>query len=524
MTFINQLLPLQIEKPARPDDSPSSAVPLAGLTAVYLVAPIFLFAWSWLKWPFALAVTLMAGCFVLVALRDAWHAHNRTSLWKQLRPLWPALGILCAWLLLSGIGGFGSQVGDYEANNALFLGLVDGNWPLQIAFKGQTVYVVYYMAYFLPAAGIGKLFGWAAANVFILVWALCGILLAFAWFRRMLSVRARVWPLLLAALVFCLASGMDSVGYYLFQGNPFEWGKHLENWATLFQFSSQTSLLYWVPQQALAAWLMAGLTFGCLDDPRLFRYLGMSIAAGILWSPFGVLGVAPYVLAVGITLVARKQARVLFAPLPLGMNLAALGIGAIHLLYISSNQYNFPTGMLWKLAEDRRASLTTAAEFWLVEFGLLAVCALLLDILIRRLHKANKLTGSGDALPRGWLWLVCLILSGLPLFKMGYNNDIVMRASIPSLFFFWAFVSQVLLETGLRLKTWRIRLVRALLIGLLLVGSYTSLSEIGRLVTLYHFGPPASDTVKPIANANADHIVAQRIGNSDSLFFRLLGR
>ena len=66
--------------------------------------------------------------------------------------------------------------------------------------------------------------------------------------------------------------------------------------------------------------------------------------------------------------------------------------------------------------------------------------------------------------------------------------------------------------------------MRRLLIGLLLVGSYTSLSEISRSVTLYHFGPPAISSVKSIANANADYIVAQRIGNSDALFFRRLGR
>jgi hypothetical protein len=317
---------------------------------------------------------------------------------------------------------------------------------------------------------------------------------------------------------------MDGIGYYLFQDNPFRWGEHLENWARLFQFSSQTSLLYWVPQQALAAWLMAGLTFGCLNDPRLFRYLGMSVAAGILWSPFGVVGVAPYVLAVGITLLVRKQARALVAPLPLGMNLAAVGIGIIHLLYISSNQYSFPIGLLWKLAKDRRAYLTTAVEFWWVEFGLLAGCALLLGIMNHRARQANHVPGPGAALPRGWLWLVGLILSGLLLFKMGYNNDLVMRASIPSLFYFWAFVCGVLLETGLPRRTWRTRLVRWLLVGLLLVGSYTSLSEIGRSVYLYHFGPPAVDSVKIIALADAPHIVAQRIGKSDALFFRILGR
>jgi hypothetical protein len=520
----NHSIRLHSEGPSQPNVTATSAVPLAGLTVMYLVLPVFLFAWGWLKWPFALAVTLAAGFLFLIALRDIWRERDRLNFWKRLRPLWPALAILCAWLLLSGIGGFGSQNGDYTDNNALFRGLIEGNWPLQIVFKGQSVPVVYYLAYFLPAAGIGKLFGWGVANIFILFWALIGVLLAFAWFRRLISVRSRVWPLLVAALLFCLASGMDVAGFYVFQHNPFEWGEHIENWAKIFQLSSQTSLLYWVPQQALAGWLMAGLTHACLDDPRLFRYLGMALAAGILWSPFATAGIAPFLLVTGIALLVKKQSRILFAPLSLGLNLASVGIGAIHLLYISSNQYNFPMGLLWNLVKDRRAYLTTVAEFWLLEFGLLAGAALLLRLLAHRAQKTGGMSARAVVLPWGWLGLACLILSGLLLFKMGYNNDLVMRASIPSLFFFWAFVGQALMKTGSPLKNWPIRAARLVLIGLLLVGSYTSLSEIGRSIYLYHFGPPALSDIKPIATASAAHIIGQRVGDGSSFFFRILSR
>ncbi len=508
-----------IPPPEKPTAPPSS-LPLAALTALYLLLPALLFAWGWLRTPYALAVTLVIVIACFFALRDAWRERDRIPLRQRLSPLWPALLLLLAWMLLSGVGGFGLQNGDYKSSNALLRGLIESDWPLQIEFERQTVHVVYYLAYFLPAAAVGKAFGWNAANIFIFPWALTGVLLAFGWFRRLTAPPAKPWPTLGLALLFCLASGLDAVGYYTTPETPFQWGAHIENWAKLFQFSSQTTLLYWVPQQALAAWLMAGLTLACLDDPRLVRYLGMAVAAGILWTPFGVVGAAPYLLAAGITLLVRKQARVLFAPLSVGLNLGAALIAAIHALYISSNRYDFPIGLLWTLAEDRRAYLQTALEFWLLEFGLLAACAAAIRLLRRAAPESEKRPG----LPPGWLALLCLILSALPLFKMGYNNDLVMRASVPSLFYFWIFLGQTFMGTApARRRGWN-RALTILLILLLLAGSYTSLSEIIRSVNNFHFGPPDIEDVKPIAEATYPHIVAQRVGNDESFFFRLLGR
>lgn len=504
------------EKPT----APLSPLPLAALTTLYLLLPALLFAWGWLRTPYALTVTLIAGIAAFFARQDAWRERDRTPFHRRLRSLWPALLLLLAWLLLSGVGGFGLQNGDYKSSNALLRGLIESDWPLQIEFEHQTVHVVYYLAYFLPAAAVGKAFGWGAANIFIFFWTLTGILLAFGWFRRLTGLPARVWPTLALTLLFCLASGLDAVGHYTDPETPFQWGAHIENWAKLFQFSSQTTLLYWVPQQALAAWLMAGLTLACLDDPRLVRYLGLAVTAGILWTPFGVVGTAPYLLAGGITLLVRKQARLLLAPLPVALNLGAGLVAVIHALYILSNRYAFPIGLLWTLAEDRDAYLWTALEFWLLEFGLLAACAAVIHLLGRAASQGEKKAG----LPPGWLGLLCLILSALPLFKMGYNNDLVMRASIPSLFYFWLFIGQAFLGAAPpRRRGWSLAL-RIVLLLLLLAGSYTSFSEIIRSVNNFHFGPPNLEEVKPIAEASYPHIVAQRIGNNESFFFRLLGR
>ena len=190
----------------------------------------------------------------------------------------------------------------------------------------------------------------------------------------------------------------------------------------------------------------------------------------------------------------------------------------MHLFYISSNQYDFPSGLLWNLAKDRSEYLSILVAFWLLEFVLPACTVLWL---------ARALRHNEDGISKirwGMFALAGLILMILPLFKMGYSNDIVMRGSIPSLMILWAFAARVLLDATRYLKRWQIALPFAVLAIFLLIGSYTSFSEIGRSVYRMRFGPPALDTVKPIAESTYPHIVAQRIGQDDTFFYRYLGR
>lgn len=497
---------------------------LAPLTTFYLLVPVPFFAFGWLRYPFdwltaAIAILGMGvtACVLVPASRQAS--------WDKLKPLlrsfWPALLLILIWTGLSGIGGFGLQNGDYKSHNALLKTLIFDAWPLRITFEGEVVNIVYYVGYYLPAAAFGKLFGWTAANIFIFIWALAGVWLSFSWFRR-IGGNSREeqcwWKLLLGALVFCIASGMDVIGYYGYQTNPFEWGEHIEHWADVVQYTSQTALLYWVPQHTLAAWLVAGLTYDCLDDAHSFRYLGLAIAASVLWSPFGMAGIAPYLLGLLIVFVWKKQFRALFEFSSLPLNIASLWLAATHLLYISSNQYDFPSGLLWNLVQDRSKYVSTLVVFWLLEFVLLT------GVLVWLAYEIRRHENGASKMQWGVLALASLVLMVLPLFKMGYSNDIVMRGSIPSLLVLWAFATRVLLDATQHLKHRRVALPFALLVLFLLIGSYTSFSEIGRSVYRMRLGPPALGTVKPMAEASYPHIVAQRIGLDDTLFYRYLGR
>jgi hypothetical protein len=63
-----------------------------------------------------------------------------------------------------------------------------------------------------------------------------------------------------------------------------------------------------------------------------------------------------------------------------------------------------------------------------------------------------------------------------------------------------------------------------LLVGVVLLGARTSLSEIARSIKFYHFGPPPLESVVAMADADRPHLVEQRVGDPETFFFRYLAR
>ena len=169
------------------------------------------------------------------------------------------------WLSLSGAGGVGYQNADYRASNAILKDLTTQPWPLRLTLDSTVTPVIYYVGYYLPAAAAGKLAGWYVANAVLFLWTAVGVFLAFAWFLRLAGGRrASSW---ITALIFSFAGGLDAVGFYLLTPKPFDLDSHVDTWAGYFQYSSNTTLLYWVPQHAIAAWLITGLVLNAARHP-----------------------------------------------------------------------------------------------------------------------------------------------------------------------------------------------------------------------------------------------------------------
>jgi hypothetical protein len=279
---------------------------LVGASLIYLLLPVALFLAGWLRW--TLALPLLA--LLLLALRAIVRGTDRPVAvegerigrpGRRLRQLVPLLVIATLLLGMSGTGGVGYQDTDWLKHNAVLKDLIDRPWPVTYEFDGQQIPLVYYVAYYLPAAAVGKALGWAAANWALLAWSLGGAILTLLWFQ-LLARRADRRTLLL----FAVFSGLDIAGQLFTRqviapirpevGALLTW-THLEGWAVGWQYSANATLLFWVPNQALAGWLATGLiAYGLLNPSReLDALFCTSLVA--FWSPFVALGLLPYLVA-----------------------------------------------------------------------------------------------------------------------------------------------------------------------------------------------------------------------------------
>jgi len=167
--------------------------PLRSITTIYLLLPALLFSWGWLRFPFSLVSTVFITLFMLSAILDLKRTDrthqqglNFISYTKNkgrfLTYVSLVFLLIVTWLIFSGVGGFGYQNADYTASNALLKDLIIQDWPPTIIVGEIQKPIVYYMAYYLPAAAVGKMLGWVPANLFLFIWTLFGALLAFIWF------------------------------------------------------------------------------------------------------------------------------------------------------------------------------------------------------------------------------------------------------------------------------------------------------------------------------------------------------
>ncbi len=111
----------------------------------------------------------------------------------------------------------------------------------------------------------------------------------------------------------------------------------------------------------------------------------------------------------------------------------------------------------------------------------------------------------------------------LPFFRMGSFNDLVMRASIPSLFVFWAFVARIITGASLRVRIKYNYAYMAVLL-IVLIGFFPSFAEIARSVRYYQVGPPPLEKVHTTLSLEDTEFDLQRIGLEDTVFFHYLGK
>jgi hypothetical protein len=329
--------------------------------------------------------------------------------------------------------------------------------------KGSETLLRTSLAYYLPPALVGKMLGLSAAHAAMLAWTAIGTILFLLQVLSMFPARLGAVVLVSAAVV--LFSGLDIVGCLLNRGPRFwhYWNvtTHLEWWADTYQFSSMTTQLFWVPNHALGGWLMIGLLYRAGAAAQFQMLLPILVVAAALWSPLTVVGLLPFVVCMMAAWVFRQGSLRLLRPDIWGPALlVAAAVGGY--LALDPTHIRKGVALAGEPLGDMVIDVIRQLQFFLLEAGLIGFAILMLR-------------------PSSELILALLILAVLPFAYLGPGNDLVMRASIPSLAVLMIGACRALLD---KTTATRATLKKAALGGLLAVGAATPLAEFARAAIL----------------------------------------
>ncbi len=387
------------------------------LSILYLTLPFIIFCMGWLRLSVAIPITAI----ILWAL---WKLFTQSPIPNYQFPNYQTtfylLLLTALWLLLSGIGGYTFQNWDHHWRNAVLRDLITYDWPVIYSSpeKGPITMLVYYVGYFLPAAWIGKFFGWQAANFVLFLWTWLGVLIV----TVQLGNALKTSPVKLALLLI-LFSGLDSLGALFFASDYptlFPPIQHLEIWSgNLLQYSSFTTQLFWVFNQAVPAWICIALLAdkSPTSNYQLPNYL-FTFSLCFFFAPFAALGLLPYLL---IEWFKQTDFKSPFKNLRLDTLLASGIIVLISFLYFSSNTAAQERGL-------QAIALKDFLAFFLLEGGILW-------LFLAPLKWRD---------PR---WVVTgLLLAVIPFIQLGSGRDFVMRASIAPLFYLMMMTGEAIFQ------------------------------------------------------------------------------
>lgn len=447
----------------------------------FLAIPFFLFCFGFLKIIVSFPICLL---FLILTVRKIINLHNNDrTIQVQIGKLIVSLLIIMGWVYLSGIGGGAFQNTDFHIRNAIFRDLITHSWPVKYTHMMvnsiQPFYLVYYIGYWLPAALVGKLTNWTWANIALYIWTVAGIFLVLV----LVSFKIKMsLPKLLLILVFF--SGMDALGVLISMvAQPGMYNilwppvYSIEWWIYGFQYSSFSTQLFWVFNQAVPAWICMAILI--TQKQKVDLFLTWSFCC--FFAPLPAIGMLPYVLLkipeqlfdseqVHFNILSRpvaSLAKSFFVDIKKCLTIEnVLGGGSIVLisfLYFCNNyQARIPAspdqiGVRW----------VALILFIFFEGGFLWW--------ILRKNNQNNLN---------WM-LVGVLLITIPLIHIGSAQDFCMRGSIPTLFYLFIFAAD-------RVSMPRSSL-RSFVIILLVIGSYTGITEIYRSIYRtadYYLHPP----------------------------------
>lgn len=447
------------------------------LAYLYIALPFLIFAAGWMKIYIAIPTIIIVGYCLWKIYQEAHKMWIPEFTKDNIIKICFIVFVIAMWVYMSGIGKFVFQNSDHTVRNTIFNLLVERKWPVKNydilprnAGVLQATGLIYYIGYWLPSAIVGKLFGLRVGYYAQAAWAVLGISLVY-YFICEKAKKVIIWPL----WIFIFFSGLDIVGVWITDTDVTAYVNiwHLEWWGTPYQFSSMTTQLFWVFNQAIPAWICTMLVYAQKNNRNLVFIAGCSL----LTSTFPFIGILLIITFVCLTRnyeetkSSLKVSRVEKMKIHIGcvikdtctiQNILGGGtIGILSFLYLKGNL----SGAV-KMHEDQNNFMLQNSLPKLVLFLLLEL--LIFAVLLYKYNKDNKL-----------YYFIFMMLCIIPIIKVGYGTDFCMRVSIPFLFI----IMLMCMETLQRAWKEQAYLLFAGLSFVLLIGSVTPLMELKRTWT-----------------------------------------
>ena len=429
---------------------------LEKITLIYIGLPCLIFLLNWVHWYISVPIVLYLFWYVKTQFDD-YEMDDVKSSFEINYHVYIGVVLIFIWLWFSGVGAFSFQNGDYQKHHAILNDLIEIDWPVSYevgVVDSRKVNLVYYIAYYLPAALVGKISSFSIAQVAIFIWAFLGINIALFWLYRLLG-RASV----LTVLVFIFFSGLDIIGHSMMKGTLPKGGDHIEWWSRMWQFSGMSSQLYWVPQHGIVGWILTPLFLHKIINKKT-QFLSLYYVFSLLWSPFVTIGLSVYLLYSaykdGIKSYLKTH-KVL---------VCSLVLMPIVFYYLSRVPDPYKVWLIkfkfW------RKIFPANIIFYLIEVG---VYGFLLLSFVPKLGKRY----------RELFKLTLVTLPFYTVYKLGMYNDFCMRGSIPALYVLMFFVILFINNKEL----FRNNFHKQLMALVLIIGGINSAQEIVRSIIKY---------------------------------------
>lgn len=497
---------------------------LQACSLTYAAVPCFIFLLGWLKLVFALPLAVILALGVYLAIKSGWETPDsppdltQTSLRSKRAATFARYGLILLLVLFfvafSGVGGYSFQIQDYQKHNAFLRDLTAYPWPLGYESTGphnKPGMLLTYFAYYLPAALVGKWFGWCAVNPACFLWASMGMFLAVVWFLKLVKKSSPLY-----ALLFLCFGGIDIIGEIAVNGwnHLMSLPGYVDYWGAQYaihdglKYTNKQFLVYGSnytfltdgPHHVLPAWILILMVMHDAIRRRSSRRILLLWALTPLASAFVAVGMVPFVV---LALYETRCRRFLSFENLVAAPLLLMVSG----LFLLSNNGEYDRGWLWEF-QDVFTCWPFLIIFCLVEFGLYVVFR-------PSIH-------TGDFRPYRIWWYTaigCLVL--LPWYRIGSNAELMAKGGVMSLI-----VLQTCLAVTLNsAKTREERVACKPLVFLLLLGTLASVGELARGLDYgLDFRPLSWRCTRRIDDLEPKAAAAQLFADGNSFFWRVLAK